>query len=451
MNLLNAEGFFEDGGFEYVRFEQSDLNGLSRSKTVPVRHFRQYAENGLNFFGGLLSLTASGDILAAGESAEDRRFDDQVIWPDPRTLSSVPWVPKTARVLSEPSRPDGTPVLAGPRLIARTQVQRLTDLGYTIRGSFDYQFYLVESLDGTPVSPRRAPFLSRQNEFDPEFMIELLDNLSSAGVDVTMSSASFGPGQMSISFASAVGINGTDQAFTFKNGVKEMAGLHGYTASFMTFPMPGADASGGVLSQSLLDRRGVNLFHDAMSSNGLSPLACHWIGGQVRHAAALAAICAPTVNCFKRYRSGVLAPANASWALDDATAAIRVLGAGRPDVRIENRLPGAASNPYLVASAVIAAGLDGITNSIEPPPASAGVASADAAAPPLPQSLDEALDALQADTALVAALGASFVDLFVAVKRSEIEAARTALPEYESADWATSVSDWERESYFDIF
>jgi glutamine synthetase len=450
MNLLNVEGFFEDGGFEYVRFEQSDLNGLSRSKTVPVRHFRQYAENGLTFFGGLLSLTANGDVVVAGESAEDRRFDDQVIWPDPRTLSAVPWIPKTARVLSEPSRPDGSPVLAGPRLIMRGQVQRLTELGYSLRGSFDYQFYLADGLDGRPIASRPAPFLSQQNEFDPEFMIGLLDNLSSAGVDVTMSAASFGPGQMSISYASAVGINASDQAFTFKNGVKEYAAQHGYTASFMTRPFADAASSASVFSQTLIDRRGINLFRDESSPDGLSPLAYHWIGGQVRHAAALAAIAAPTVNCFKRFGSGDLAPSNASWAIDDATAAFRVTGARRADVRIENRLPGAASNPYLVAAAVIAAGLDGLANAIDPPSASLGVASEDAVAPPLPASLDEALDALESDTTLVAALGAPFIDLFVAAKRSEIETARAALPEYESADWATFVTEWERDSYFDV-
>jgi glutamine synthetase len=450
MNLLNAEAFFEDGGFEYIRFEQTDLNGLSRSKTVPVRHFRRYAENGLTFFGGLLSLNANGEVTPPPGTGNGPSIEDQVIWPDPRTLSAVPWIPRTARVLSEPSHLDGTPVQAGPRLVMRQVVQRLSDLGYSIRSSFDYQFYLVDAVDHEPVGSRPSPFLSQQNEFDPAFMIDLLDHLSAAGVDITMSASSFGPGQMTISYASAVGINASDQAFTFRNGVKEMAALHGYVASFMTRPYANANASGSHLAQSLIDRRGTNLFADDTTPEGLSPLARYWIGGQLHHAAALTAICAPTVNCMKRYGADAFAPRNVSWGYEDSTAAVCVRGARRADVRIENRLPGAATNPYLAAAAVIAAGMDGIANALEPPPPSAGGAAFDANATSLPTSLGEAVDALANDSALVAALGNEFVALFVAAKRTEIATARRVLPEYGSADWPSTVTEWEQEMYFDV-
>src|SRR5438309_1609223 len=131
MNLMNAEGFFEDGGFEYVRFEQTDLHGLSRSKIVPARHFRRFAENGLNFFGGLLGLDLQGGISSGTGYMEERRYQDQVIWPDPRTLAPVPWIAKTARVLSEPSWYDGTPAAAGPRYLMRQMIQRLTEMGFS--------------------------------------------------------------------------------------------------------------------------------------------------------------------------------------------------------------------------------------------------------------------------------------------------------------------------------
>lgn len=447
MNLLNAEGFFEDGGFEYVRFEQSDLHGMSRSKTVPTRHFRRFAENGLSFFGGLLGLDVQGELAPGTGYLEERGYQDQLIFSDPRTLAPTPWLTRTARVLAEPSWPDGSPVGAGPRYVLRQLLQRLTDMGYSVRASFEYEFYVVDSETDEPVFEGTEMFWSVQNEFDPTFMSELNDSLSTVGVDVLSSNASFGPGQLQISYAPAVGVNAADQAFTLKNAVKEIARGHGYGASFMTRPYADQSASACTFQHALLDRRGgANAFNGEF--DGLSQVARYWIGGQMKHAAALTALAAPTVNCAKRYVPGIFTPGAVSWAFEDRSAAVRVRGMQRGEAQIENRLPCAASNPYLVAAGVIAAGLDGVENRIEPGDPLGGIAAADGGAPPLPRRLDDALQLLEHDTALGQYLGTEFVQVFCAVKRHEIAKARAAVDEFDGPDWDDIVTDWEWANLF---
>jgi glutamine synthetase len=220
-------------------------------------------------------------------------------------------------------------------------------------------------------------------------------------------------------------------------------------ASFMTKPYTDQSASGGHYHHSLLDRSGGNAFHDPDAENGLSALSRYWIGGQLAHASALTALVAPTVNCAKRYKLWSFAPMNATWGLEDRTVAVRVKDGRDENTHLENRMPSAASNPYVVMAGIVAAGIDGMEREIEPPPPTAQVAYLDEEAPKLPATLHEALDALEQDTILCGYLGEEFIKLFLAVKRFEIEKARRDLSEYDTTQWPNIVTDWERETLFE--
>jgi glutamine synthetase len=450
MTIEDGTRFLEEGSYDYVRFEQTDLHGMSRSKTVPTRHFSQFAEHGLNFFGGLLGLDLQGGVAPGTGYMDERNFQDHLLWPKLATLSPVPWMPGTARVLAEPSWYDGTPALAGPRLLLRTMLQRVEDLGYTVRSGFEYEVHLVDADSRRPVFEGIQIFWTVRNNWDPTFMTDLLDYLTAAGIDIITSNAEYGPGQLEINFAPADGVASADQAFAFKNGFKELAQQYGYMASFMTKPYADGSASGGHYHQSLWRKSdGSNAFHDAGAPDGLSPLARHWIAGQLSHANALSALVSPTVNCAKRYKLFSFAPMNATWGYEDRTAAIRVKGGRGEDTRIENRTPGAAGNPYLVAAGLLAAGIDGVQRGLEPPEPTKAIAYADEAAPRLPQTLDHALQALAEDTALQEYLGSEFVQLFLAVKRHEVSKAREAIPEYGSPVWSNIVTEWEQQNLFE--
>jgi glutamine synthetase len=274
--------------------------------------------------------------------------------------------------------------------------------------------------------------------------------MTAAGIDLITSNAEYGPGQLEINYAPADGVAAADQAFTFKNGLKELAQQYGYMASFMTKPYADQSASGGHFHHSLWRKSdGRNAFHDPGAQDGLSPLARQWIAGQIAHANALTALVSPTINCAKRYKLFSFAPMNATWGYEDRTAAIRIKGGRGEDTHVENRMPGAAGNPYLVAAGLLAAGIDGLQRGLEPPAPTEGIAYANEAAPNLPTTLDAALQALEEDTVLREYLGAEFVRLFLAVKRHEVNKAREAIAEYGTPEWGDIATEWEQRNLFE--
>jgi len=243
-----------------------------------------------------------------------------------------------------------------------------------------------------------------------------------------------------------------DHAFTFKNGIKELARQHGLMASFMTKPYADQSACGCHLHESLLDREtGANAFAaDDTTPGRLSKVGRWWVGGQLAHLPALTAFFAPTVNCSKRFKQWSFAPVNATWALENRSVAIRVKGLPGERLHIENRVPCGASNPYLVGAAAVAAGLDGIRNRIEPPPALDGVAYGVDGPAAIPTRLESALDELEKDTTLRELLGDELIATFLAVKRHEVAKAAEHVPDYGAADWPDRVDEFETDELFEF-
>jgi len=437
-------------GVEFVRFEQTDTHGIARSKTVPTRHFAEFAERGLNFILGQLGFDAQGGVALGTGYLEDLGFPDSRLLPDLSTYVVLPWADKTARVLCEPRFQNGNPAMAAPRAVARQLLDELETSGYRLFSGFEYEFYLVNRDTRQPPYLGIQIFATLRNNFDESLVYQILRGMSAVGVDIITSNAEYGPGQMEINFAPASGITAADHAFTFKNGVKEIAQRNGYMASFMTKPYADQSASGCHYHHSLIDAKtGRNAFHGGQDDR-LSDVARWWLGGQIAHARALTALVSPTVNCAKRYKLWSFAPTNATWGIENRTVGFRMKSLGSNNAHIENRLPGGGSNPYLVMAGVLAAGLDGLKNHLEPPTETMGIAYGLTGVTDLPTRLEHALDALEADSAMRSALGEELVKLFVAVKRHEINKARTAIPYFDAPEFSDKVDDWERNEYFEF-
>ncbi|MDP1648591.1 MAG: hypothetical protein Q8M01_10370 [Rubrivivax sp.] len=167
------------------------------------------------------------------------------------------------------------------------------------------------------------------------------------------------------------------------------------------------------------------------------------MAGLLAHASGMAALCAPSIVAYSRYRGSVMAPQAALWGRDNRGAMLRVVGMpGGHDMRIENRLPEAMANPYLAIAAQVWAGLDGLARRLEPEPATASpYAGAAASAALLPSSLGQALDALAADGVLQQGLGEPMAQVFHAIKRQEL--ARQAQAE--------DPAGWQRREFFSRF
>src|SRR5689334_7651939 len=329
---------------EFVRFEQSDTHGISRSKTVPVPHVREFAEGGLNFLLGQLGFDAQAGVAPGTGYMEELGFPDSRIFPDPETYRVLPWLDATARLICEPRFYDGRPAAAAPRYVARQQLEALAALGYRLRSGYEYEFYLQDAATQAAPYPGIQIFATLRNEFDGGFIRQVIRDLRALDVDVITANAEYGPGQQEINFAPDWGIAAADTAFSFKQGVKEIARQHGYAASFMTKPYADQSASGCHFHHALYRRSdGANAFDDPGGPDGLSVVARQFIAGQLAHAAALTALYAPTVNCAKRYKLYSFAPTNATWGLENRTVGIRIKGVRGSNTHVENRIPCAAS------------------------------------------------------------------------------------------------------------
>ena len=437
---------------EFVRFEQTDLHGISRSKTIPAKHVEFFSRGGLNFLLGQLGFDAQAGVAPGTGYLEDRGFPDSKLFPDLDTYAVLPWADSTARLLCTPHFFDGTPAPASPRLAMARLCEALAGEGYRHLAGYEYELYLVRSEDRQPPFTGIQIFATLRNSFDEGFVTEVLRAMPQVGVDIITSNAEYGPGQMEINFAPAIGLAAADQAFTFKNGIKEIARRHGYMASFMTKPYADHSACGCHLHESLVEiASGRNAFAEDDTTPGrLSELGRWWIGGQLAHLPALTAFFAPTVNCGKRFKLWSFAPTNATWGLENRTVAIRVKGLAGAGLHTENRVPCGASNPYLVGAAAIAAGLDGIRNRIEPPPPTEGLAYGSDGPTPIPTRLEAALDELEKDMVLRGLLGEELIHLFLAVKRHEIAKATEHACDYTADDWVNRVDDFEVAELFEF-
>lgn len=438
-------------GIEFVRFEQSDTHGISRSKTVPTRHLMHFATHGLNFLLGQLGFDVQSAVASGTGYLEERGFPDSRIFPDLDTFTLIPWAASAASLLCEPRFQDGTPAMAAPRAIARAMLNELESLGFGLYSGFEYEFYLVNRETREPPFTGIQIFTTLRNNFDEHIVNQILLNMPKVGVDIITSNAEYGPGQMEINFGPASGIAAADHAFRFKNGVKEIAQKNAYMASFMTKPYIDQSANGCHYHHSLVDlKTGKNAFSNPHTPTELNDVCRWWTGGQIKHLAAITALASPTINCYKRYREWSFAPTNATWAFENRTVALRVKDLKGEGAHLENRVPGGASNPYLVMAAVVAAGIDGLRNHIEPPPAVQGIAYGLQGVESLPATLPYALAALEGDRPMADLLGPEFMQLYLAVKRHEISKAAEHGADAHKEELLYRVDPFEVAEYFEF-
>jgi glutamine synthetase len=246
-------------------------------------------------------------------------------------------------------------------------------------------------------------------------------------------------GQAEIGFRFDTLVKTADHMMLYKYVIKNVARKHGKTATFMPKPLFGDNGSGMHTHQSLW-KKGKPLFAGNAYA-GLSPMALYYIGGILKHAKALCAICSPTTNSYKRLVPGFEAPVNLAYSARNRSAAIRIptFSESPKAKRIEYRPPDPSANPYLCYTALLMAGLDGVLNKIEPgepvdknmyelPP------EEHAKIPQICGSLDQALDHLEADHEFLLkgdVFTRDFLEMWVSAKRKEADALRLRPHPYE--------------------
>lgn len=411
-----------------VIIEFPDLNGISRSKLVSVDKLAEHESVSMQL--SLLALSPNDTFATDAGYGTSVNFADGTLHPDLSTVTEVPWLEDTIRVIAD-FHYDGEPVPAYTRGVLQRVLDSLPDeLSFGIGP--ELEFFLMDGETGN-----RSPLTTNRNEcvtFATEPAITFYRRLKEwgreYGLDIDTIHKEEAPGQYEALFEYGGPVTAADAAFDFRRVVRRAAddvGLHG---TFMPKPLSEEPGSGCHLHVSAKDD-GSNAF---VTDDSLSDMGRSFVAGVLEHADGLTALCNPTLNSFKRQRGGYFAATTASWGYDNRLTLLRVPPGEMS--RIEVRLPSSDSNPYLAIAGVLAAGYDGIKRDLTPPDPIDGLPD-DEATPSLPRSLEQALDALESDSVLKDTLGEDVIDVFCKVKRAELD------------QFYETTSEWERDEYLE--
>jgi glutamine synthetase len=368
---------------------------------------------------------------------------DIYMQPDADTIRMVPWYSEpTAQVICDAFHLNDEPVTISPRHVLRRVLDLYKAKGWKPIVAPELEFYLVKkNLDpdypldpavgrsGRKESGGQAYGIDAANDFDP-IVEDIYDWCEAQELDVDTLSHEAGPAQLEINFNHGDPLELADQVFLFKRTVRQAALKHDVYATFMAKPHANEPGSSMHIHQSVLDAKtGKTVF--AGRDGKPSKLFLNHIGGLQRYMAAALPMLAPNVNSYRRLVPDSDAPTNVHWAIDNRTVSLRVPSSDPSNLRVENRVAGADSNPYLAFAASLAAGYLGMTEKVKPSEPVTG--SAYRYAHTLPISLDEALDKLSYTKVLRQILGEQFCEAYNDVKYQEMQHFRR------------TISSWERE------
>lgn len=425
------ESRIKSENIDRIFVEFPDINGISRSKQIHAKYFLKNHDSGFPMNLLLLVQTPRNEVPENSGLGKEINFGDGKVHPDNSTFRTLPWRENVASVIADFTH-GGSDVAAAPRTVLQSVISSINrEFDHEIFLGSELEFYLLEDSEGkyAPVTDNKHECVTLEMEALTPFYDELAAYADSLGIDLTVFHHEHGPGQLEVLFEYGSPLAQADTAFRFKRMVKRTARSQNLRATFMTKPFGDHEGSGYHLHVSAFNNG--NVFADD-SGEALSELGRHFVGGLIEHADAVAAFGTPTLNGFKRYESGSFAPNETSWGYDDRLASIRIPSG---TTRIENRISGAAANPYLISAATLAAGYDGIRRQIDP--GSPRRNSNGDSNGPLPRSLPEALEALETNKIMSEFLSEDLIRAYTASKRCELQS------------FKETVTDWERQQYVD--
>jgi len=426
----------KERGVRYFMISYTDLFGGQRAKLVPTQAINEMAEDGAGFagFATWLDLTpAHPDLMAV---------------PDPASAVQLPWKKDVAWVAARATM-DGKLVDQAPRNVLEHVIAEAAKDGLRVKTGVEPEFFILAP-DGSAISD---PFDNAEKPcYDQQAVMrrydviaEVSDYMLEMGWEPYQSDHEDATGQFEMNWKYDDALQTADKHSFFKFMVKSVAEKHGFRASFMPKPFKGLTGSGCHAHISVWSMDGkTNAFADKGAELGLSDRGRTFLGGIMKHASALAAICNPTVNSYKRINAprtssgATWAPNTVTWTGNNRTHMVRVPAPGR----FELRLPDGAANPYLLQAVIIAAGLDGVRTKADPGKRHDIDMYAEGwkikGAPKLPLNLLDALRDFDRDRTLKAMLGEEFSAAYLKLKHKEWDS------------YTAHFSQWEHDNTIDI-
>jgi len=442
LDLDQLTALVRDGSIDTVIVAMPDLYGRLVGKRVTGSFFLDSVVHETHACNYLLTADMDMELVPGYKSASwEKGYGDFALKPDLNTLRLIPWLPATALVICDTLDHDGEDIAVAPRAILKKQLKRLAAHGMSAHMASELEFYLFDDTFETAHEKRYRDLKTAswyiedyhifQTTKEEGIMRAIRNGLEGANIPVENSKGEWGPGQEEINVRYCEALEMADRHVILKNGIKEIAHLHGKSVTFMAkwnndLAGNSSHAHCSFWNKDVTEAK----FSDSSDPEGMSPMFRHFLAGQLATVKEMTYFLAPMINSYKRFADQSFAPTTAVWSKDNRSAGYRVVGHGK-GLRAECRIGGADVNPYLSFAAIIAAGLHGIENKLELEPEFRGDAYARDDIRFLPKTLREALDLLDNSQTMRAALGDDVVNHYVHTGR------------WEQAEYDRRVTDWE--------
>lgn len=432
-----------------IKVAITDIDGVLRGKLMRKDKFLSAVESGFGFCDVVFGWD-SADVAYdnASYTGWHTGYPDAQARIDLSTFRQVPWDDDVPFFLADFVNGSEKPLGVCPRSLLKSVKERAEKLGFRALFSQEFEWFnfaeTAEDLhqrsfaNPQPLTPGMFGYSLLRSAQEKDYFNAIFDYMEQFRVPIEGLHTETGPGVYEAAILYGDILEAADRANLFKGGIKEIADQFGVIPTFMAKISADLPGCSGHIHQSLWDEKS-NLFSDTNKSKGMSQLMESYMAGQLACMPYILPMIAPTINSYKRLVEGAWAPTTLTWATDNRTVALRSLPTGAKSCRLETRVVGSDTNPYIAMAACLAAGLYGIENKLQLNlPETVGNGYADAGAGTLPKNLWDATQAMKNSELPKQLFGDAFVNHFVATR------------EWEWREFSKAVTDWETKRYFEI-
>ncbi len=439
MTLL--DDFLADPASRFATVAMVDTNGLLRGQMISMSSLKGITRNGMGMAPAQLALDPTDVHLnLPGVNDDGGDFHDDPLRIDPSSARRLPWS-KPGHDLLVLSNFTGASADLCPRSILTKVLSRVAEAGIVPKYGMELEYTLFnetpESAQAkgyrnlTPATQHASHDLILYQAVQTEWYESIAAICEPLKIDLAKMHEEIGAGFMEACIGAGEGLEPADQLMLLKTFIRALALRQGKSVTFMPRWSEQADSQSIHLHISLTDKAGKPLFWDEEQRHGVSQTLRHFLGGLQAYIGDMTLIFQPTVNSYRRFAPGTFAPPGLTWGYENRTTCFRLVGHDAGSLRVENRLPGADTNPYLTTAATLAAGVAGILNRIEPEPEVIGSGYCQEPARDFARSMPEAIDRLRGSEFARDWLGTRFVDGFTATRQAQHDEFRRKVPDVE--------------------
>jgi len=442
--------YLKQNNQHHIKFAFADIDGVLRGKVIHQKKFEAGLEQGYGFcdvvFGWDINDQGYDNTNVTGWHTG---YPDKPAHIDLSTFRTIPWQDNIPFFLADFSG-EGNEGVPCPRTLLKNIAQQCHDMGFHPEFAQEFEWFnfseTAKSLQEKeftkiePLTPGMFGYSILRPSQQSGFYFDLINLLEQFGIPLEGLHTETGPGVYEAAIIHDHVVAAADKAALLKNAIKEIASKHGIMASFMAKWSENLPGCSGHVHQSLWSAdKATNLFYDEADEQNMSQLMKHYIAGQLYCLPHITPMYAPTVNSYKRLVEGAWAPTTLTWGVENRTTALRVINSSPQYTRVETRIPGADTNPYLALAAALASGLYGIKNKLPlKVPAVQGNGYTDKSNGSIASNLLDAANTMKSSAVARELFGNSFTRHFT----------NTRL--WEWRQFNKHVTDWELKRYFEI-